>query len=101
MLTVGKLGTFEFPAAEYVYTGSAKKNMRHRLIRHTTGKKKLRWHIDYLLASEDVAVHRIKVFTRSECEINASTRGIILVPRLGASDCKLNCISHLKLLRTL
>ena len=99
MLTVGKLGTFEFPAGEYVYTGSARNNMRHRLIRHTTRKKKLRWHIDYLLASEDVAVHRIKVFPQSECEINASTRGIPLVPRLGASDCKSNCISHLKLLR--
>ncbi|MCL5268581.1 MAG: GIY-YIG nuclease family protein [Bacteroidetes bacterium] len=100
-LTVGKLGTFEFPAGDYAYTGSAKKNMKHRLTRHVTKQKRLRWHIDYLLALKDVTVNRIELFSQPECTINASTPGTIPVRRFGASDCKSHCVSHLKLLRKL
>ena len=41
-ITVGKLGKFVFSKGIYIYTGSAKKNINHRLKRHLTRNKKLR-----------------------------------------------------------
>ena len=49
--TVGGLGTFDFPAGCYVYTGSPKRNLHARVARHHSRGKRLRWHIDYLLAA--------------------------------------------------
>ncbi len=97
-LTVGRLGTFEFPAGGYVYTGSAKKNMKQRLARHLSKNKKLRWHIDYLLTLKEVTVTRIELFARAECEVNAETRGRTIAPGFGSSDCRSHCVSHLKFL---
>ena len=50
IITVGKLGRFHFPAGYYIYSGSAQKNLTHRISRHLRKKKPLRWHIDYLLS---------------------------------------------------
>jgi len=54
VLEIGKLGKFGFPAGKYVYTESAKKNMEARISRHLSKSKKLRWHIDYLMATSRV-----------------------------------------------
>lgn len=46
---VGGLGETAFPAGHYVYVGSAMKNLSARVARHTRRRKRLHWHIDYLL----------------------------------------------------
>ncbi len=57
-LTIGKLGTFEFPAGHYIYTGSAKKNIEARINRHLSQQKSLKWHIDYLLDSQQAITNQ-------------------------------------------
>jgi Uri superfamily endonuclease len=98
ILTIGKLGTFEFPAGHYIYTGSAKKNIERRIIRHIGQKKSLKWHIDYLLGSQQAAIIKAERFSQPECVVNQNTKGLILMNRLGATDCKNNCGGHLKFL---
>ena len=97
-LVVGRLGSFNFPAGEYVYTGSARKNLEARVARHLAGAKKLHWHIDYLLASPNVRVVEVELSEVAECELNRGTAGTVLVPRFGATDCRSGCGSHLKYL---
>ena len=52
-VTVGRLGTFDFPAGDYCYTGSAVRNIEARIRRHLSPLKKMHWHIDYLLAAPE------------------------------------------------
>lgn len=96
VMEIGKLGKFEFPAGKYVYTGSARKNIEARVSRHLTKRKKLRWHIDYLLATSCARIIKVDLFDREECVVNQETEGKILVLRFGAADCRSNCGSHLK-----
>jgi Uri superfamily endonuclease len=98
VLEIGRLGRFEFPAGKYVYTGSAKKNIEARISRHFSKKKKLRWHIDYLLAASHAKIIGVELFDREECVVNQETSGQVLAPRFGATDCKNKCGSHLKYL---
>lgn len=95
-ITIGKLGTFTFPAGEYIYTGSAKRNIETRIARHLRKEKRLRWHIDYLLAAPACIITQVETFDITECQLNQSTTGEVIVPKFGASDCKKGCISHLK-----
>ena len=97
-LTIGRLGAFRFPAGRYVYTGSARRNLEARIARHRRRDKKLRWHIDYLLAAPGVRVLSVRRSRRDECALNRSTSGSIPVPGFGASDCRAGCGSHLKYL---
>lgn len=98
-LQVGRLGRFTFPAGEYVYTGSAKRNLVPRVRRHLSNEKKLRWHIDYLLASPHARITRVALSERAECEWNQATTGEVAVKGFGASDCQALCGSHLKLIK--
>ncbi|SDI29119.1 GIY-YIG nuclease family protein [Propionivibrio dicarboxylicus] len=95
-VTVGRFGTFDFPAGWYVYTGSAKRNLEARVRRHLSAHKTLRWHIDYLLAQPGVAVREVRRFAEPECALNQRQTGDILIPGFGASDCRAGCGSHLK-----
>jgi len=95
-LAIGRLGTFVFPAGDYIYTGSARRNIEVRIARHLRKEKKLRWHIDYLLASKHVSVTRVERFTCDECPLNQQVAGEIIAPGFGASDCRAGCGSHLK-----
>ena len=97
-LKVGKLGKFIFPVGYYVYTGSAKKNIDKRIKRHLSKKKKLHWHIDYLLNNDAVQIIYIKKSEMIECSLNKKTYGTIIVKGFGSSDCNLCCGSHLKYL---
>ena len=97
-VTVGSLGSLFLPAGLYVYTGSARKNIQARVQRHLTGGKPKRWHVDYLLAVPNVRVAGVKLSTVEECALNQRTRGAVLFPGLGSSDCRLGCGSHLKYL---
>ena len=95
---VGALGLCDFPAGRYVYTGSARRNLAARIGRHLTIDKPARWHIDYLLGAQGVAIETVTSFARPECLLNGVTDGSILVPRFGAGDCRFGCGSHLKYL---
>lgn len=97
-LWIGRFGEFDFPAGDYVYTGSAKRNFEARIARHLRRDKRLRWHIDYLLAAPGVEVVEVLRSAEPECALNQATAGEIPVPGLGASDCRLGCGSHLKYL---
>ena len=96
--TIGRLGSFVFPAGHYVYTGSARRNIEARIARHLRGEKMLRWHIDYLLAASGVHISGVRRYDENECAINGATSGRVLVPGFGASDCRAGCGSHLKFL---
>ena len=97
-LAVGRLGLFRFPAGLYLYTGSAKRNMEARIRRHCSKEKRLRWHIDYLLAAPGAEVTEVRTYTEPECSLNRRTAGQIIVPGFAASDCSMGCGSHLKYL---
>ena len=43
-----------FPEGIYIYIGSGKKNLKKRILRHLSDKKKLHWHIDYFLTSAKI-----------------------------------------------
>ena len=99
-ITVGRLGTFRFPAGHYVYVGSAMASggLEARLARHCRRDKKLRWHIDYVLAhAQIVDVETDASGRRLECSwaralLDAPGTQVV-VPHLGSSDC--SCPSHL------
>lgn len=97
-LTIGRLGVFDFPAGRYVYTGSALRNIEARIARHLRAEKKLKWHIDYLLASPAASIQKVTQFTLPECRVNQCTQGEILIAGFGSSDCRAHCTSHLKYL---
>jgi len=97
-IIVGKLGKFRFPAGYYVYTGSALNGLENRIARHRRKRKRLHWHIDYLLQYADIIDVITHVTTEKlECFYNSKIMGLpgaqIIVPRFGASDCK--CKAHL------
>lgn len=98
-IKVGALGEFAFPAGTYVYVGSAAGGIEQRVRRHESSRKRLRWHIDYLLASaEIVSTIAIPSDDRSiECAVASALskcQESDVVPRkFGSSDC--SCQSHL------
>lgn len=99
-IQIGKLGLFDFPKGNYIYTGSAKKNIDQRIKRHLSrlAGKKLHWHIDYFLANENIEIVEVKKYEIAECELNQQTKGEIIIKGFGSSDCKKQCGSHLKYL---
>ncbi len=97
-ITIGRLGTFLFPAGYYVYTGSAMAGLDARIARHLSKNKRMHWHIDYLLECCTIMRYAImESSTRLECELNAQTLAVpgarVVVERFGSSDCR--CRSHL------
>lgn len=97
---IGRLGTFAFPAGRYVYTGSAKRNLEARIARHMREEKRCHWHIDHLLAAPGVRIVSVARSRLGECEANQRVRGVVAVPRFGASDCCSGCGTHLKRVST-
>jgi len=95
-IVIGRLGTYHFPAGNFVYTGSAKRNMEARVARHLRAEKTLRWHIDYLLCAPGVSVTGVERSAQPECEVNQGTAGSMPVAGFGAGDCMGGCGSHLK-----
>jgi endonuclease-3 len=105
-VTVGKLGKQTFPKGHYSYTGSAlgkgAANLKHRISRHLRKRKRSFWHIDYLLADENVHVEAVvasETDQKMECNVNQHLKRIegteVPVNGFGASDCRKNCGSHL------
>ena len=96
-IKIGKLGIFEFQKGNYIYTGSAKRNIDARIKLHLSKDKNLHWHIDYLLKNQEVKIIDVKRSDITECELNQAVNGEIIVKGFGSSDCKASCGSHLKL----
>lgn len=93
---VGRLGKVRFPAGHYAYVGSAKLNFEHRIKRHLTRKKKLFWHIDYILSDERakvVDIFCVKREVEHEVAMSLYRLGFEVVKNFGSSDC--NCPGHL------
>ena len=102
---IGRLGSHYFPRGIYAYVGSALGNhgtsLEARILRHMSTEKKTRWHIDYLLGSEDVeivAVTYSETPSRMECSVSKSIDEAGMtspVKGFGSSDCREKCKSHL------
>ena len=96
-ISVGRLEDTEFKRGLYLYIGSAKRGLDKRIARHLTKQKKLHWHIDYILSSEQISV--LEVWTKEaneECAIAHMVSNIheteIVRKGIGSSDCK--CFTH-------
>ena len=88
---------YKFKKGHYVYIGSAMNSLIPRLSRHLSDEKKMHWHIDYLLKSQNSEIREI-LFTdsikRIECDLaNSIAKEGLEIERFGCSDC--NCNSHL------
>jgi len=97
-IVVGRLGELRFEAGWYAYVGSAMGGLDARVARHLRAEKRVRWHIDYLLAEARVAqVLEIETSRRLECELSdVVARAAEVTPGatgFGSSDC--GCITHL------
>lgn len=94
---VGALGGLDLRRGYYVYAGSARGGLARRVARHLRrGKRKLRWHIDYLTeSSEKTEAYPVYNGGDIECEMAAGLEEIggEAVAGFGSSDCA--CGSHL------
>ncbi len=103
-LKIGSLGILKIRKGFYAYTGSGQGrgalSLRGRVSRHISKRKKLKWHIDYLLSSNHVKVIGVvasQAGKEYECKVASAINGVSSCIRsFGCSDCK--CTSHLALL---
>ena len=94
-VSVGALGEMTFPDGEYCYIGSAMNGLEHRIRRHMSPTKKMRWHIDRLTVLADHAEAYISQ-SADECGLRAVAGECGMRPAaegFGCSDC--GCDTHL------
>ncbi|MFN3135922.1 MAG: GIY-YIG nuclease family protein [Candidatus Kryptonium sp.] len=93
---IGRLGVVRFNSGYYAYVGSAELNFEHRIKRHLSKKKKLFWHIDYLLNGKGVEIKKVfyldGVFEHETAK-KMLMFGFKVIKGFGSSDC--NCPGHL------
>lgn len=104
-IKIGSLGNLLFFKGYYLYVGSAmghagSSTLLSRIRRHLLNKtkKKIHWHIDYLLADENALISKIYLIPTTiplECIIARELFECCdnFIENFGSSDC--NCISHL------
>lgn len=94
-IRIGGLGVIRFKRGYYAYAGSAMGGIYHRIIRHLSDDKKMRWHIDYFLKEgKIVEVRCFPSDVKEECRIAAVyQRRFESIPGFGCGDCR--CKSHL------
>ena len=95
-ISIGRLGVIDFKKGKYIYIGSAKRYLSKRINRHLEKYKKLFWHIDYLLCSNNVRIQWVWVSRRNqECQTARyfRERRFPFIEKFGSSDCR--CKSHL------
>ena len=69
-MEVGVLGPVAFPKGFYAYCGSAMVGLAARINRHLRRKKKVRWHVDYLLEKGRITkVLSAETNERLECQL--------------------------------
>lgn len=100
ILTIGKLGIFDFPAGWYTYVGSAfgAGGIKGRLKHHLKPAERPHWHIDYLRQVASVAEVWLSPGQVSHEEtwveaVLAIPGGTVPVDGFGASDSEMD--SHL------
>jgi Uri superfamily endonuclease len=103
-ITIGKQPSQHFLSGYYLYIGSAfgSGGLRARVGRHLRDKKKMRWHIDYLLAHTSITAVWFQTNQRLECTWSktiASNEAATAIKHFGASDCR--CLSHLYTFKSL
>jgi Uri superfamily endonuclease len=110
-LIIGRLGSFTFPAGDYVYLGSARGpgGLRARLGRHLRGRGQAHWHIDRLRAAAQVHGFGYKTISADVSEADPSDsrecnwsqrlatlpEASLPAPGFGSSDCRSGCAAHL------
>jgi sugar fermentation stimulation protein A len=98
-ISIGALGLHVLPAGTYVYVGSAQAGIERRVERHASKKKRMRWHIDYLLRHAQIMSAFALSGTPKEGECELAKRliqkegALVVVKGFGSSDCA--CDSHL------
>lgn len=94
-IKIGRRREDHFEKGFYGYVGSALNGLEKRLARHLGKRKRIHWHIDYLLNVATVrAVIYVKTNQKKECLIARALSGkLASKPKFGCSDC--NCPSHL------
>jgi len=89
-IQIGKLGKLGLERGYYIYVGSAPSSAR--IERHYRRKKKLKWHIDYLL--KKARIIGFSLSKKKECMVARElSKNFSSVSRFGSSDCR--CRSHL------
>ncbi len=98
-IEVGRLCAVGFAAGTYAYVGSARGpgGIEARVGRHLRRRKKLHWHIDYLLSHPEAQVKGIYVLETEEAVECMVAKGLAeaceVIPGFGSSDCR--CPGHL------
>lgn len=101
---IGRLGVFKFSTGTYVYFGSAKGpgGLRARLSHHFSRKKRMHWHIDFLLASpytRPLAAVYSLTGSLVECDLVEKALQLfspeVSIKGFGSSDCRKGCPAHL------
>jgi endonuclease-3 len=96
-----KVKKFEIQKGFYFYVGSAlgkSINLENRVSRHFKKEKRLKWHIDFLLAHPKTNLKKVLLIPseqKLECKISnlLQTKTQNSIKGFGCSDCK--CFSHL------
>jgi Uri superfamily endonuclease len=103
-IQVGQQGRMPFSPGDYLYIGSAIRNLDGRINRHIRlaicKKGGGRWHVDTLLRHRAANITATAKFPKlHECELSqlvARLKGIrVPVAGFGATDCKNACAAHL------
>ncbi|MGN1401058.1 MAG: DUF123 domain-containing protein [Bacillus sp. (in: firmicutes)] len=91
---VGALGHCRLKAGNYVYIGSAKKNIKKRVQRHYQIEKKARWHLDYVRPFFSITKIETHEHSDGECSLAAlyKQQGMAIIKNFGSSDCR--CGGH-------
>lgn len=94
-IQIGKRMRDHFEKGFYGYIGSALSGLERRLARHLGNRKRLHWHIDYLLNMATIKeLVYAETFQKKECLIaNILSKKLPSKLNFGCSDC--NCSSHL------
>ncbi|OIO61606.1 DUF123 domain-containing protein [Candidatus Woesearchaeota archaeon CG_4_10_14_0_2_um_filter_33_10] len=101
-IKIGALGTIKFKKGLYCYVGSALNSLEKRIQRHLSKKKKLHWHIDYLLMNKNTSIKKVFYKQSNKKEEYKIAKFVLknstdLIADFGCSDCK--CKSHLFMIK--
>ncbi len=94
-IRVGRLGKMSFERGYYIYVGSAMLSLEARLKRHRSKRKKMHWHVDYLLREAGL-IHTCSLETEKRLECAMAQKlweRYYSIPGFGSSDC--SCRGHL------
>lgn len=92
----------QFPKGYYYYSGSAQKNLSHRLERHIRKNKIIHWHIDHLTSDPDCEIKAVFIANGKDKNLECEFVDVLLrefglkitSEGFGNGDCH-TCNSHL------